>query len=125
MNKIIIKGRLTSDPELKKTPSEVSLCCITVAVDRDYTPKGAEKLTDFFNVEIWHGAAEFVSKYFTKGQEILISGRMQSEPYTDKNGNKRVYWKIVADSCEFCGSKQNRTEQTEETQTEDDSDLPF
>lgn len=125
MNKIIIKGRLTSDPELKKTPSDVSLCCITVAVDRDYTPKGAEKLTDFFNVEIWRGAAEFVSKYFMKGQEILISGRMQSEPYTDKNGNKRVYWKISADSVEFCGSKQSRAEPSENETPEDDSDLPF
>lgn len=128
MNKIIIKGRLTADPELKNTPSGVPVCTVTVAVDRAYAAKGEEKQTDFFTVETWRHTAEFVAKYFVKGQEALIEGSMRCEKFTDKDGNNRTKWKLVADSAEFCGSKKDKPAQTDapaNTDPEDESDLPF
>lgn len=126
MNRIIIKGRLTSDPELKSTPSGVSVCVVTVAVDRAYAAKGEEKQTDFFTVETWRHTAEFVSKYFVKGQEALIEGKMLRDVYTDREGKTATKWKLVADSVEFCGSKKDKPTTPEQTEiAADDSDLPF
>ena len=102
MNCIIIKGRLTADPELRRTQSDTAVCTVNVAVDRPYSK---DKETDFFSVVFWRQTAEFVSKYFTKGQEILVQGEMQSRHYTDKEDNKRIAWEIKADRVEFCGSK--------------------
>lgn len=102
MNSIIIKGRLTADPELKRTQSDTAVCSASVAVDRPYSK---DKETDFFTVVFWRQTAEFVSKYFSKGQEILVQGEMQSRHYTDKEDNKRIVWEIKADRVEFCGSK--------------------
>ena len=89
MNCIIIKGRLTADPELRRTQSDTAVCTVNVAVDRPYSK---DKETDFFSVVFWRQTAEFVSKYFTKGQEILVQGEMQSRHYTDKEDNKRIAW---------------------------------
>ena len=100
MNCIIIKGRLTSDPELKHTQNDTPVCSVNVAVDRPYSK---EKETDFFTVVFWRQAAEFVCKYFSKGQEILVQGEMQSRKYEDKEGNNRVAWEVKADRVEFCG----------------------
>lgn len=102
MNCIIIKGRLTSDPELKHTQNDTPVCSVNVAVDRPYSK---DKETDFFTVVFWRQAAEFVCKYFSKGQEILVQGEMQSRKYEDKEGNNRVAWEVKADRVEFCGSK--------------------
>ena len=111
MNSIIIKGRLALDPELRKTQSDVSVCSFDVAVDRGYTKPGEEKITDWFKCNAWRQQGEFISKYFTKGQEILIRGEMQSRKYADKEGNNRVAWEVQVERAEFCGNKsQNKTQ---------------
>lgn len=130
LNSITIHGRLTSDPEFKKTPSGVSVCNFNVAVDRAYT-KGEDKITDFFTVVCWRGLADMVSKHFTKGKEILVKGAMQSRKWQDNDGNNRISWEIKADTVDFCGSKVNSTPITQNTTQgefeaiEDDEDLPF
>lgn len=130
LNSITIHGRLTSDPELKKTPSGVSVCNFNVAVDRSYT-KGEDKITDFFTVVCWRGLADMVSKHFTKGKEILVKGAMQSRKWKDNDGNNRISWEIQADTVDFCGNKGNSTPTTQNTTQgefeviEDDEDLPF
>lgn len=103
MNNITITGRLTADPELKQTQSGLAVTSFKVAVDRNYTAKVQEKQTDFFTVVAWRGTAEFVCKYFGKGRLILISGEMQSRKFTDKGGNNRTAWEVVADKVEFMG----------------------
>ncbi len=107
MNCIIIKGRLTTDPELKHTQSDTPVCSVNVAVDRPYSK---DKETDFFTVVFWRQAAEFVCKYFSKGQEILVQGEMQSRKYEDKEGNNRIAWEVKADRVEFCGSKSQNSD---------------
>lgn len=101
MNKIIIKGRLAKDPELKKTNSGKVLCNFSVAVGRNFD----YEITDFFDCTAWNNNAEFISKYFSKGKEILIDGEMQSDKFKDKNGNNRTSWKVIVNRAEFCGSK--------------------
>jgi single-strand DNA-binding protein len=131
LNKVILMGRLTIDPEMKQTPSGVSVCNFTVAVDRSYT-KSEEKQADFFSVECWRGLADMVSKYFSKGKEILVSGEMQSRKWQDGEGNNRIAWKIMASGVDFCGSKSdnggnfaptNSAPKMEEIDPSDD--LPF
>ena len=101
MNVIIIKGRLTRDPELRHTQSGKAVCNISVAVNRPFT----KDEVDYIDCVFWEQRAEFVAKYFTKGREILVRGSLQSRPYEDKNGNKRTAWEIKADDAEFCGGK--------------------
>ena len=84
LNKVIIMGRLTADPELRQTPSGVSTCQITVAVDRNYTPQGGEKQTDFITVVAWRQTAEFISRYFAKGRMIIVEGGLRTRTYDDK-----------------------------------------
>ena len=103
MNIIAIKGRLVRDPEIRQTQSGVSVTNITVAVDRSYSA-GGEKQTDFFDCVFWRHGAEFVSKYFTKGKEIIVTGEMQSRKWTDKDGNNRISWENQNCHAEFCGS---------------------
>ncbi len=105
LNSITIHGRLCCEPELKTTQSGVSFCSFTVAVDRSYAKQGEEKQTDFFTVEIWRGPAEALSKYFSKGSEIVVFGSMESDKWQDKNGNNRISWKLKANGFDFCGSK--------------------
>lgn len=104
MNNITLHGRLTKDPEVKTTQSGVTVCNISVAVDRRHQ-SGETKQTDFFDCSAWRGAAEVISKYFTKGKEILLSGEMQSRKYTDKSGVNRTAWNVQIESFDFCGSK--------------------
>lgn len=104
MNIIAIKGRLVRDPECRKTPNDITTCKITVAVDRAYS-SGGEKQTDFFDCVFWRQGAEFVSKYFSKGKEIIVQGEMQSRKWTDKDGNNRISWEIQNAHAEFCGGK--------------------
>ena len=103
MNFIAIHGRLVRDPEMRRTQSGVSVTTITVAVDRAYSGDG-EKQADFFDCVFWRQGAEFVSKYFTKGKEIIVTGEMQSRKWTDKDGNNRISWEIQTGHAEFCGS---------------------
>lgn len=136
-NKAIIIGRLTGDPELKKTPNDVSVSSFTVAVDRPYRKDG-EKKADFLNVVAWRQTADFVTKYFSKGNAIGVEGSIQTRSYTDKENNKRYVVEVVADNVFFVESKSNSdkkanaetpkaaTPDAEDFQTvEDDEDLPF
>lgn len=105
INCAIIMGRLTSDPELKTTPSGVSVTTFSVAVERNYAPQGQERQTDFINVVAWRQTAEFVTKWFRKGQMIAVQGSIQTRNYEDRKGNKRTAVEIVADQVSFTGSK--------------------
>ena len=108
LNHIVIMGRLTRDPELRRTGSGVAVTSFTVAVDRDFSGRdGGEKETDFIDCVAWRQTGEFVSKYFTKGRMIVVSGRLQIRSWTDKDGNKRRTAEVVADNCYFGDSKRD------------------
>ena len=108
LNHITIMGRLTRDPELRRTGSGVAVASFTVAVDRDFGGRdGGEKETDFIDCVAWRQTGEFVSKYFTKGSMIVVSGRLQIRPWTDKDGNKRRTAEVVADNVYFGESKRS------------------
>ena len=108
LNHITIMGRLTRDPELRRTGSGVAVASFTVAVDRDFGGRdGGEKETDFIDCVAWRQTGEFVSKYFTQGSMIVVSGRLQIRNWTDKDGNKRRSAEVVADNCYFGESKRN------------------
>lgn len=107
LNRIQLMGRLGKDPELRKTANGISVTSIRVACDRDYKPDGGERETDWFDVVIWRGGAEFVSKFFKKGQMIVVDGRLQSRSWTDNDGNTRYSTEIVADNVYFGDSKKD------------------
>ena len=105
LNSVCLMGRLTADPELKSTQSGVSVCSFRIAVDRTYQPKGQEKQTDFINIVTWRGTAEFVSRYFRKGQLVAVQGSIQTSQHTDRDGNKRTAFDVVADNVFFAEKK--------------------
>lgn len=107
LNRIIIMGRLTRDPELRRTAAGLPVANFSVAVDRDFPGQSGEKETDFIDCVAWRKPAEFVTKYFTKGSLIVVSGRLQIRSWTDKDGNKRRTAEVVADNIYFGGSKSN------------------
>ena len=108
LNHIVIMGRLTRDPELRRTGSGVAVASFTLAVDRDFSGKdGSEKETDYIDCVAWRQTGEFVSKYFTKGRMAVVSGRLQIRSWTDKDGNKRRTAEIVADNVYFGDSKRD------------------
>ena len=134
LNKVILAGRMTADPELKTTPNGISVCSFSVAADRRYSKDN--KQTDFINVVAWRSTAEFITKYFSKGNSICVCGSIQTRNYTDKNGNKRTAVEVVAEEATFCEGKKNTAEGAEMPEAEhytqpeayaeaDDSDLPF
>lgn len=143
MNHIVIKGRISATPEIKTTQNGNKVCTFSVAVDRPYSKN---KETDFFRCNAWRGTAEFIEKYFGKGQEILIDGAMISNTYTAKDGSQRTSWDVQVNNVEFCGSKRSSSESSEtkkpakaskaatddehesdddEHESDDDEDLPF
>ena len=108
LNHIVIMGRLTRDPELRRTGSGIAVTSFTVAVDRDFGKnENGEKETDFIDCVAWRQTGEFVSKYFTKGSMIVVSGRLQIRSWTDKEGGKRRTAEVVADNCYFGESKRS------------------
>ena len=107
LNHIVLMGRLTRDPELRRTGSGVAVASFTLAVDRDYAAQGAEKETDFVDIVAWRNTAEFVSKYFAKGRMAVVTGRLQIRNWQDKEGNKRRSAEIVADNVYFGDSKRD------------------
>lgn len=110
LNHIVLMGRLTRDPELRRTGSGVAVANFTIAVDRDFSGKeSGEKETDFIECVAWRQTGEFVSKYFTKGRMIVVSGRLQVRSWTDKDGNKRRTAEVVADNCYFGDSKKEES----------------
>lgn len=108
LNKVVIMGRLTRDPEIKKINNDVSVCSFSVACDRDIVNKQSnERETDFLDVTAWRSTADFVGKYFSKGRMIIVVGRLQKRNYTDKDGNKRSAVDIIADNVYFGDSKKD------------------
>ena len=105
MNVICIMGRLTADPELRHTASQVPGTSFTLAVYRALEQKGSERQADFIPVVAWRNTAEFVCRYFRKGQKMAVKGELQSRQYTDKEGNKRTAYEVVADQVYFVESK--------------------
>ena len=107
LNHIVLMGRLTRDPELRRTGSGIAVASFTLAVDRDYAAQGAERETDFVDIVAWRSTAEFVSKYFTKGRMAVVSGRLQIRNWQDKDGNKRRSAEVVANDVYFGDSKRD------------------
>ena len=108
LNHITIMGRLTRDPELRRTGSGIAVASFSLAVDRDFSPKdGGERETDFIDCVAWRQTGEFVSKYFTKGRMAVVSGRLQIRGWTDKDGNKRRSAEVVADNVYFGDSRRD------------------
>ncbi|MCO7136147.1 single-stranded DNA-binding protein [[Clostridium] leptum] len=136
INTAILMGRLTIDPELRTTPSGVSVTRFSLAVDRSYVPQGGERQTDFIDVVAWRKTAEFVCRYFRKGMLVAVQGSIQTRSYTDKQGNNRKAFEVVADNVHFAEPKREMAQQPVTThkyinddstdfQEVDDDDLPF
>ena len=107
LNRMIIMGRLTRDPELRRTQSGTAVTSFSVAVDRDFKSQAGERETDFIDVVAWRSTAEFVAKYFTKGRMAVVEGRLQLRDWNDKDGNKRRSAEVVADNVYFGDSKRD------------------
>ena len=131
LNQIVLQGRLTADPELRQTQNGNSVTTFTLACNRDRN----KEETDFISCVAWRQTAEFVSKYFQKGQLVLVRGSLQSRNWNDRDGNKRTSWEIVVDNVYFCESKKSDGYAVGEPQYEppkapdviadDDGELPF
>lgn len=121
LNHIIVMGRLVRDPELRYTQSQVPVANFTVAVDRDYSGKDAEKQTDFIDCIAWRGTGEFVNRYFSKGSMAVVSGQLQLRDWTDKDGNKRRNAEIVADNVYFGDSKKSNAQEEKPVVIDKDS----
>lgn len=136
LNVVVLTGRLTADPELKTTSSGVSVCSFSVAVERRYR-SGEDREADFINIVAWRSSAEFVSKYFKKGQMIAIEGSIQTRKYQDKEGNNRTAFEVLANNVQFADfGKRDNTQQSGASKpdvdvsdfaetTDPDDDLPF
>lgn len=128
LNHIVLMGRLTRDPELRRTQSGIAVASFTLAVDQDYKSQNGERGVDFINIVAWRGTAEFAEEYFEKGQTAIVSGRLTSRRYEDKNGNKRTAYEVVADHIYFASSKQkSETDAAPQSFNDlsDEGDLPF
>ena len=130
LNKIFIMGRLTRDPELRRTQNGTAVTSFTLAVDRDFKNADGAKDTDFIDVVAWRSTAEFAAKYFTKGRMAVVEGRLQLRDWTDKDGNKRRNAEVLADNIYFGDAKKDAdsgaARPTGFTEIdEDDGDLPF
>ena len=138
LNKIFIMGRLTRDPELRRTQSGKAVTSFSLAVDRDFKGQNGEKETDFIEVVAWKNTAEFVAKHFKKGRAAVVEGRLQIRDWTDKEGKKRNTAEVVADNVYFGDSKKEDSKKADSAAPaynapsnqfaeidDDDGDLPF
>lgn len=140
LNKIIIMGRLTRDPELRRTGSGTAVTSFSLACDRDFKSQSGEKETDFIEVVAWKNTAEFVSKYFSKGRMVVVEGRLQIRDWTDKDGNKRTTAEVVAENVYFADSKRSESNENQKENfnalsgrlsddfvpiSEEDGEIPF
>ena len=136
MNKVILVGNLTRDPELTETPSGVAVCRFAIAVSRDYASADGTRETDFFNITVWRGRAENCGKYLKKGNKVAVVGSLQTRSYEDKDGVKRNVTDIVANEVEFLTPKGSQSEDGEtvissgerqrpQLEPIDDNQLPF
>ena len=124
LNKAILIGNITADPELKQTPTGVSVCSFAIGVSRRFKDASGNYPTDFINIVAWRQTAEFVSKYFRKGSPICIVGSIQVRNYTDAQGNKRYITEVVADEASFVASKQDSAPQNPSFAGLGDGDIP-
>lgn len=142
LNKVVLGGRLTADPELKQTPSGVAVCSFTLAVNRRFSKDGQQE-ADFINCQAWRQTAEFINRYFRKGSSLCISGSIQTRSWQDQNGQKRFATDVIADEAMFVDGKNdaqgtgtftagqtpapafNAQQTANFTQLEPDADLPF
>lgn len=113
-NKVILIGNMTADPELSQTVSGVSVCSFSIAINRKYKDQSGNNACDFIDIVAWRNTAEFVTRYFKKGNPILICGQLQVRNWTDKQGNKRYTTEVVADEVSFVSGKESATEQKNE-----------
>lgn len=132
MNKVILIGNLTRDPELTETPSGVPVCRFAIAVSRDYADSQGNRETDFFNITTWRGKAETCGKYLKKGNKVAVCGSLQNRSYEDKDGIKRTVTDVIASDVEFLTPKQSEEENVVSVKRErpqleeiDDNKLPF
>ena len=136
MNKVILIGNLTRDPELSETPSGVAVCRFSIAVSRDYAGQDGNRETDFFNITVWRGRAENCGKYLKKGNKVAVVGSLQNRSYDDKDGNKRYVTDIVASEVEFLTPKGTQGDDIDDATVSvrrdrpqleaiDDNQLPF
>lgn len=129
LNHIVIMGRLGKDPELRRTQSGVAVATFNVAVDRDFKDKATgQRATDWITCVAWRSTAEFVEKYFAKGSQVLVAGRLQMREWTDKDGNKRISAEVQAENVYFAGAKTEggQRELPEfEVMDDDGPDFPF
>lgn len=136
LNKIILMGRLTRDPELRRTQSGTAVAGFSLAVDRDFKSDGGERETDFIDIVAWRNTAEFVSKYFTKGRMAVVEGRLQIRDWTDRDGGKRRSAEVVAENVYFGDSKRSGSDTSAQVPEpggqqdfaesgEEDGELPF
>lgn len=139
LNKVILMGNLTADPELKATPSGVSVTTFSIAVGRKFAKESDEVKADFFSCVAWRGLGEFVAKYFTKGKSIVVVGSLQNRSYTTQDGQKRYITEVIADECTFAGNVGNGKQEAQNVsqsmpantptanfeEIDKDGDLPF
>lgn len=143
INTVVLMGRITYEPELRATQSGVNVLNFQIACDRNYQAKGQERQADFIDCQAWRQTAEFIKRYFHKGSMIALEGTLQTNNFTDKDGNKRKSVTVIAESVSFCGDKSNGNENTQnqaynqpaqsystadvdfEEIVDDDDDLPF
>ena len=109
LNSVSLMGRLTADPELRHTPNDIAVTTFTLAVNRSYVKQGAERQTDFIDVVAWRNTAEFICRYFRKGQMMAVQGSIQTRTYLDKEGRNRKVFEILADNVYFTESKTSST----------------
>ena len=140
LNKVVLMGRLTKDPELRRTGSGTAVTSFSLACDRDFKSQNGDKETDFIEVVAWKNTAEFVSKYFSKGRMAVVEGRLQIRDWTDKAGNRRTTAEVVADNVYFADSKRSESNDNQKENfnalsgrvsddfvpaSEEDGELPF
>lgn len=124
MNKAVLIGRLTKDPEVRTTASGIKTASFTLAVDRNFKNSDGEREADFIPIVTWRGAADLTEKYLTKGKQVAVSGRIQTRNYEDKDGNRRFVTEVVADELQFlssASSQSNNSGSTQQTQKEETS----
>ena len=140
LNKVVIMGRFTKAPELRRTGSGTAVTSFSLACDRDFKSQSGDKETDFIEVVAWKNTAEFVSKYFSKGRMAVVEGRLQIRDWTDKSGNKRITAEVVADNVYFADSKRSESNENQKENfnalsgrlsddfvpiSEEDGEIPF
>ena len=133
LNRIILMGRLTRDPELRRTGNGTAVASFSLAVDRDYKSQDGERETDFIDVVAWRSTAEFISKYFSKGRMAVVEGRLQVRDWTDKDGGRRRSAEVVADNIYFGDSERTVSDsdtpaqsgEFQELPDEEEGELPF